>query len=81
MRTGMSGPDVDWLGGRLAALDGGTLPTGEPAVFDQAMQQRVIAFQRERGLEVDAVVGPRTMIQLNIAVGAPAEPVLRQPVP
>ncbi len=81
MRTGMSGPDVDWLGSRLAEVDGGTKPTGEAAVFDQAMKQRVMAFQRERGLEVDAVVGPRTVIQLNIAAGAPAEPVLRQPVP
>ena len=81
MRTGMTGPDIDWLGSRLAEIDGGTVQTGEAAVFDEAMKQRVVTFQRERGLEVDAVVGPRTMIQLNIAVGAPAEPVLHQSAP
>ncbi len=74
MRYGQQGPDIEWLGQRLAALDGRET-TIEGAYFNNALAERVRAFQRRRGLAVDGIVGPRTMIQLNSAldqVGAPS---------
>ena len=79
MRPGMKGPDVAWLSRRLSQIDGGKAKAGEATVYDTGMKARVMEFQRKAELEVDGVVGPRTVIRLNIAAKAPAEPVLHRP--
>jgi general secretion pathway protein A len=74
MRYGHQGPDIEWLWQRLAAVDGQDT-TIEGAYFNNALAERIRAFQRQRGLAVDGIVGPHTMIQLNSAtdqVGAPS---------
>ncbi|MBZ4658804.1 MAG: peptidoglycan-binding protein [Desulfacinum sp.] len=60
---------------RLAAS--GDLPhpsSSDPAVFDGELEEAVRRFQGRHGLEVDGVVGPRTLEALNVS----AEERLRQ---
>ena len=76
MKQGDRGPDVAWLKNRLARLDGDAGEAMPEATFDEALKARVMAFQRNHPLLEDGVVGPRTLIFLNNAVGAPGEAVL-----
>ena len=76
MRQGDRGADVAWLKNRLAQLDEGPGEVMAEATFDEALKARVMAFQRNYPLLVDGVVGPRTLIYLNNAVGAPGEAML-----
>jgi general secretion pathway protein A len=58
MAPGSRGPAVDWLRVRLA------LPAGDGASYDAAATEAVRDFQRARGLPVDGVAGPETLIAL-----------------
>lgn len=62
---------VRWLRERLGAAAG---PGGEENYFDEGLQARVIAFQAERGLSPDGVVGPQTMLFLDKKTGDTAGP-------
>jgi len=44
---------------------GSVLADGNANLFDQTLKNAVIAFQKEKGLLPDGIVGPRTFIQLN----------------
>lgn len=68
IQAGSSGPVVDGLAARFAALSGEPAPAGQRS-FDEAFQARVAAFQRARGLQSDGIVGPTTFMQLNRATG------------
>jgi general secretion pathway protein A len=68
---GQSGADVAWLKDRLAELGGEPSDGAAEATFDAALEAQVVAFQRSRPLQVDGIVGPRTLMQLNSALGAP----------
>jgi general secretion pathway protein A len=68
---GQSGADVAWLKNRLAELDGGPVDGAAEATFDGPLEAQVVAFQRSRPLQVDGIVGPHTLMQLNSALGAP----------
>jgi general secretion pathway protein A len=73
-----SSPDaVGWLRERLASLPGAEIKAG-PARYDEALIGAVKRFQAERGLSVDGVAGPRTLILLSNAVMAPDVPYLTQ---
>ncbi len=72
----MRGAAVAWISNRLAALAGAAAVAAEDAVFDAALKDRVIAFQRARGLDPDGLVGPRTLIALNTVSDDPAIPTL-----
>lgn len=61
---GMRGPDVAWLGRRLAELDGRPVPAG--AVYDDALIERVRAFQLRRGLFPDGIAGQETLFHLSV---------------
>ena len=76
MKQGDKGADVAWLKNRLAQLDGGAGEVMAEATFDEDLKARVMEFQRSHPLLVDGVVGPRTLIYLNNAVGAPGEAML-----
>ncbi len=66
IRLGQRGERVRWLRDTLALIDGGDTSSGENERFDAALLERVKAFQRQRGLDVDGIAGPKTFIQLNL---------------
>lgn len=69
LRKGDNGPVVEWLGKRLALIEGSPdSPVG--TVFDEALKGRVRAFQQSRGLRPDGEAGPETMIHIGAATGA-----------
>ena len=74
IRLGQSGERVRWLRDTLALIDGGDASSGENERFDAALLERVKAFQRQRGLDVDGIVGPQTLIQLNLMASSDETP-------
>jgi general secretion pathway protein A len=62
---GMQGPGVAWL--RRALGDGQAAERG-PAVYDEALAARVVAFQRREGLEADGKAGIETLVRLSMRV-------------
>ncbi|HEY1103763.1 MAG TPA: AAA family ATPase, partial [Burkholderiaceae bacterium] len=68
VRLGASGPPVDWLGSRLALLQGGSQPP-EGKRFDPVLKSQVTAFQLANNIKADGVAGPETFMQLNRAIG------------
>lgn len=76
LKEGDQGSDVAWFKNRLAQLDGGPGEVMAEATFDEDLKVRVMEFQRSHPLLVDGLVGPRTLIYLNDALGASGEPTL-----
>lgn len=74
---GMRDPRVPALRARLAAGEaeaaGAALPVAEAELYDQALEQRVRAFQQRHGLAVDGRVGPNTLAALNRSAAELAE--------
>jgi L,D-transpeptidase YcbB len=70
LKPGMSDPRVPALRDRLAVTDGAApaaLP-GEELVYDDRLVDIVEAFQQRHGLDVDGVIGPATVVALNVPV-------------
>jgi general secretion pathway protein A len=65
LSPGMQGPGVAWL--RRALTDGGAgqAPERGPALYDEALAARVVAFQRREGLEADGVAGIETLVRVS----------------
>jgi len=76
IRLDQTGERVRWLRDTLALIDGGDASSGESERFDAALLERVKAFQRQRGLDVDGIVGPQTFIHLNLMALADDTPSL-----
>ena len=78
---GMRAKDVEWLRDRLAAVDG--VPDGatDRRLYDSALKERVIGFQRSRALDPDGLVGEETLAQLMVAANEPGVPRLSRPRP
>jgi general secretion pathway protein A len=66
LKPGYSGPDVDIIAARLAALNGEAAPPAGRA-YDAALAKAVRAFQAAQGLAGDGVIGPKTVMYLNSA--------------
>jgi general secretion pathway protein A len=68
---GMQGPGVAWL--RRALSDGeiGGRDRG-PAVYDEALAARVVAFQRREGLDADGMAGIETLVRVSTRLDARA---------
>ena len=74
---GARGPDVDWLAGRLAQLNGAPAPRpGEP--LDAGTRQWLRRFQAAQNLKADGLAGPRTYMRLNQLSGVPEPRLLAQ---
>lgn len=58
IRHGSTGPEVEDVERRLEAL--GYACGGDPSVFDQDTEAAVRAFQQQRGLIADGIIGPET---------------------
>ena len=76
---GSVGASVVWLRRRLAAAEGVNLDAkaGQPSpIFDDELRKSLKRFQKMHDLEVDGLVGSRTMIVLNNVEPAPGSPLL-----
>jgi general secretion pathway protein A len=73
--------DIEWLRGRLTALDGKPLPTKQADVYDEALRGRVMAFQRSRSLVPDGIAGEETLTHLSSTLRDSTVPVLASPRP
>lgn len=76
-RTGFQGDDVNWLATQMAKLNGLPEPT-EHHSYNKALSSQVHAFQLAHGLPADGVVGPKTYMHINAAIGID-EPHLQDP--
>ncbi len=68
LRLGDHGPVVATLRAlllRAAALDPALPPATDPALFDLDLDRAVRAFQQDRGLVADGIVGRQTALQLD----------------
>jgi murein L,D-transpeptidase YcbB/YkuD len=74
--VGATGAEVRLLRQRLAVTEdlGGD---HESSVFDGALDRAVRAFQTRHGLEVDGVVGPKTLAALNVPASDRAAQIAR----
>jgi general secretion pathway protein A len=61
------GPSVLWLKHALGIIDG--VKDDDNDVFDTALAKRVRAFQLAEGIQPDGVVGPLTIVHLNVRSG------------
>jgi general secretion pathway protein A len=65
LRTGSQAEDVQWLRKQLELIQGVEIPASNPRLFDHALKQHLLDFQRSRGLVADGVMGKNTIIHLN----------------
>ncbi len=64
VKGGDSSPFVSWVHSSLARLHGKDPPPGRSPVFDEELLEQVKQFQRNKGLVVDGILGPKTIISL-----------------
>ena len=67
---------VMWLRETLARLAGGPVVVEPSTRYDNALEQRVRAYQRSHQLTVDGIVGARTQIAMLAELGLPDTPSL-----
>jgi general secretion pathway protein A len=81
MGKGSRGPGVRRLRYWLDRAEGAeTRPEKSySGFFDDALEQRVVAFQRSHRVTADGLVGEQTWLLLNTAAGDPPAPVLNPP--
>jgi general secretion pathway protein A len=77
LKPGERGEAIKWLRQRL----GDKAATGQEDFFDAKLKAQLIAFQMERGLTPDGVIGPSTLIHLDWNAENPAVPRLEPPAP
>jgi general secretion pathway protein A len=77
MLPGSRGEGVRWLRKALVGLQGGPDESGDPARYDDALAERVRAFQRSHGLKADGKAGVQTLIALDTVLAQPGTPLLR----
>jgi murein L,D-transpeptidase YcbB/YkuD len=68
LKPGMSGERVAALRERLLVTTDMQPGTGDPAIFNAALETGVRAFQQRHGLEDDGIVGKTTLAALNVPV-------------
>ncbi|MGB7397491.1 MAG: L,D-transpeptidase family protein [Candidatus Macondimonas sp.] len=77
LRPGDRNERIEALRDRLAAWEKlaaerppAQVPADDPQYFDEALAQRVADFQRQMGLDHDAIAGPQTIAALNTSRAA-----------
>ena len=73
---GVDEAGVRWLRDTLAKLAGESPAIDASTIYDDALEQRVRAYQRSHQLTVDGIVGARTQIAMLAELGAPDTPPL-----
>jgi len=61
------GPSVSWMRHRLEFVDG--IRDNGSNIFDDALARRIRNFQLSDGIQPDGLVGPLTLIRLNVRSG------------
>ena len=72
---GTTGPVIDWVAARLAAIRRAPAPKGH-AALTPTLREEIRTFQLAQGLPADGRPGPMTLMQLNRVAGV-EEPRLR----
>jgi len=75
---GVDDAGVRWLRATLAKLAGEAPALDASTLYDDALEQRVRAYQRSHQLTVDGIVGARTQIAMLAELGSPDTPLLRK---
>jgi len=69
LKPGMTDPRIPALRARLAITDGAAVAAqGEPEFYDEALVEAVKRFQARHGLDVDGVVGPASLVAMNVSI-------------
>jgi general secretion pathway protein A len=76
LAPGVDDAGVLWLRAKLAAINGALPPASASTRYDAALERRVRAYQRDRKLTVDGIVGARTQIAMLADLRLPDTPVL-----
>jgi len=71
---GVRSENVRWLRQSLAAINTAYKPGSNSDMFDDELQQQLIAFQRQHRLEADGLAGQKTQIIINSLLGAADQP-------
>ncbi len=79
LMPGVRDDAVVWLRQTLSGILGETLDDADSRHYDAQLEARVRAYQRDRMLDVDGIVGTKTQIALTTDLAAPDTPWLRQP--
>jgi len=74
--AGSSGESVRWLRKLLSQVPDTGITDTESGTFDAAVGAALRRFQVKYGLNPDGIAGPKTLVQLNNAVGMPGIPKL-----
>ena len=76
---GMRGEGILWLRQSLMALSGEQIPIDDNEYrYDDALAERVRAYQRSRRLTVDGLVGQKTQMMINTDLGVSGIPRLSE---
>jgi general secretion pathway protein A len=67
LKPGEQGPMVQWLDRKLALIQGQTPHAQDRSVYEEDLVKQVKAFQRDKGLIPDGIVGTKTIIHINTA--------------
>jgi general secretion pathway protein A len=78
LAPGVDDVGILWLRGMLARVNGTSTPVDASTVYDPALVQQVKAYQRERQLSVDGIVGERTVIAILADLRLPDTPLLAE---
>jgi general secretion pathway protein A len=76
LAPGADDPGVHWLRATLAQLEGRTETQDASTTYDDALEQRVRAYQRAHQLTVDGIVGARTQVAMLAELKLPNTPSL-----
>jgi len=76
LAPGVDDDGVRWLRETLAKLAGEPADVESSTLYDDALEQRVRAYQRSHQLTVDGIVGARTQIAMLAELGLPDTPSL-----
>ncbi|MDX1604634.1 MAG: AAA family ATPase [Candidatus Competibacterales bacterium] len=74
LQRGSRGEAVRWLRQRLALATGHAADPGPQDRFDVGLERQVRRFQQQAGLQVDGLVGSRTLLLLHNLAPPPATP-------
>ena len=71
---GMRDENIPWIRSSLSAIQGQPASPLDSELFDEALEERVRQYQRDRRLNVDGLVGQQTQIAMNTDLGATNRP-------